>query len=175
MLSEIEWLAIEFGIFFGTIKKDMSAESKGIITEIIINKPPEVVRKAFLDFESYHQWNPFITSLELTHGDLADPVVTRAKLKASISPPGKSAMTFTPDVLINTEKEFKWVGSFLGLWFVAGYHYYKFEAVDNGTRFIQGEYFTGIASKLFLAIVGVDNTRKGFELMNEALKKKCES
>ena len=43
------------------------------------------------------------------------------------------------------------------------------------TRFVQGECFTGLGVGLFKLMVSVENTRKGFIAMNEALKKEAEA
>jgi hypothetical protein len=49
--------------------------------------------------------------------------------------------------------------------------------LENGTktRFVQGECFTGLGLGLFKLMVSVENTRKGFIAMNEALKKEIEA
>ena len=56
-------------------------------------------------------------------------------------------------------------------------HWFQFLPFDNGTktRFVQGECFTGLVVGLFKLMVSVENTRKGFIAMNEALKKEAEA
>ncbi len=86
-------------------------------------------------------------------------------------------MNFTPQLLINNSSEFRWVGSVFGKRFLAGKHWFQFLPLENGTktRFVQGECFTGLGVGLFKLMVSVENTRKGFVAMNEALKKEVEA
>ena len=86
-------------------------------------------------------------------------------------------MNFTPQLLINNSSEFRWVGAVFGKWFLAGEHWFQFLPFDNGTKthFVQGECFTGLGVGLFKLMVSVENTRKGFIAMNEALKKEAEA
>ena len=86
-------------------------------------------------------------------------------------------MNFAPQLLINNSSEFRWVGTVFGKWFLAGEHWFQFLPFDNGTktRFVQGECFTGLGVGLFKLMVSVENTRKGFIAMNEALKKEAEA
>ena len=60
--------------------------------------------------------------------------------------------------------------------FLLASHWFQFLPFDNGTktRFVQGECFTGLVVGLFKLMVSVENTRKGFIAMNEALKKEAE-
>ena len=86
-------------------------------------------------------------------------------------------MNFTPQLLISNSSEFRWVGTVFGKWFLAGEHWFQFLPFDNGTKthFVQGEWFTGLGVGLFKLMVSVENTRKGFIAMNEALKKEAEA
>jgi hypothetical protein len=59
------------------------------------------------DFDSYPDWNPFITSIS---GDR----VVGGKLRVRIEPPGARAMRFTPTVLaVKPSQELRWLGRFL--------------------------------------------------------------
>jgi hypothetical protein len=54
-----------------------------------------------------------------------------------------------------------------------GEHYFMLIDLDNGqTRFIHGEKFGGILVPFMEKTLG--KTKKGFELMNQALKEQCE-
>lgn len=140
-----------------------------IKTQIGINATPDKVWEVLTDFESYPKWNPFIKSIT------GEPKVG-SQITVSIYPPEGNIMTFEPTVLaFEYNKEFRWIGK---LWFKGvfdGEH--KFELIDNGngtTIFNQGETFKGILIGLFKKQLE-NNTRKGFELMNENLKKRAES
>jgi hypothetical protein len=55
-----------------------------------------------------------------------------------------------------------------------GEHFYKIESLsDNKIRFVHGEYFSGRLVRLIWLLIG-KQTEKGFQIMNEALKKEAE-
>ena len=77
-------------------------------------------------------------------------------------------------IVINNSSEFRWIGTALGKWFLAGgEHWFPFDNRTK-TRFVQGECFTGLGIGLLKLMVSVENIRKGFIAMNEALKKEAE-
>lgn len=142
--------------------------AKEISTSIIINASPQKVWRILTDFENYHTWNPFITSISGT------PEVG-GKITAHLQPPGAKGMTFKPKVLVfETEKEFRWLGH-LGIpGLFDGAH--RFQLIDNGngtTTFIQSERFRGILIPLFRKMLDT-NTKNGFTAMNEQLKIRAE-
>jgi hypothetical protein len=47
--------------------------SSTLDTEIVIERPPEIVKAVFMDWSRYPLWNPFITSLSLLKGDIDHP------------------------------------------------------------------------------------------------------
>jgi hypothetical protein len=147
-----------------------------VITEIIIAAPPSEVRKVFLDFAAYPQWNPFITSVTVP-----DPAV----------PPGTPFQLYAfklfvdrSTVVENDPATFAWLGGAFGLSscmpFFSGYHYFNFEPVGEvdaqgeakACKFVQGERFGGILS-IFSFIYG-PILRIGFVQMNQALKVRVE-
>lgn len=81
-------------------------------------------------------------------------------------------MSFKPKVItFETNKEFSWLGTVLFSGLFDGLH--KFELIDNGngtTTFKQSEQFNGLLVGLF----NLDNTKKGFESMNNKLKEIAE-
>jgi hypothetical protein len=139
-----------------------------ITTSIVINATAEKVWAILTDFESYHQWNPFITSVtgEIKVGN---------SLQVSIAPPNGNAMKFKPTILVvNKHKELKWKGKLLFKGLFDGEH--QFEIIDNknGTiTFVQSENFTGVLVPLFKKTINI-NTKNGFVLMNEKLKERAE-
>ena len=139
--------------------------TKEIKTEILINETPEKVWAILADFDNYPNWNPFI---KLIKGELK----VSNKIKVSIQPPNSKAMTFKPRVLaFEANKEFRWRGHLLFTGLFDGEH--KFELIDKGngtTTFKQSEKFKGI----FVALLNIENTKKGFEAMNEKLKDMAE-
>jgi hypothetical protein len=140
-----------------------------IKTQIIINTTPGKVWAVLTDFENYSSWNPFIKSIT------GEPKVG-SQITVSIMPPQGKKMTFKPTVLVfEHNKEFRWIGRLLFKGVFDGEH--KFELIDNGNGtmiFNHGETFKGILAGLFKKQLE-NNTKKGFEMMNENLKKFIES
>lgn len=140
-----------------------------LITRIEIAAPVERVWSILADFTEYPQWNPFIRSVS--------GIARRGeRLRVSIQPKGRGAMTFRPQVLGATERqELRWLGSlgFRGLF--DGEHYFLLENQGAGhTRFTQGEKFSGLLVGYFVSQME-KQTRAGFEAMNRALKDRAES
>ena len=138
---------------------------KNIQTEILINTDITKVWDILMNFDNYPKWNPFITSIS------GEPKLG-SRLTVSIKPPGGKGMTFKPRVLaFEINKELRWLGHLLFTGFFDGEH--KFELIDNGngtTTFKQSEKFKG----MFVGLLNLENTQKGFEAMNEKLKEMAE-
>jgi hypothetical protein len=138
---------------------------KNIQTEILINTDITKAWDVLMNFDNYPKWNPFITSIS------GEPKLG-SRLTVSIKPPGGKGMTFKPRVLaFETNKELRWLGHLLFTGFFDGEH--KFELIDNGngtTSFKQSEKFKG----MFVGLLNLENTQKGFEAMNEKLKEMAE-
>jgi hypothetical protein len=143
---------------------------KHLQTEIIIDAPAEEIWTQLMDFDAYHQWNPFIQSI-VSSGDLA----VGNRITAVIKPGDKKAQTFKPVVkALEPNKELRWLGSASIKGIFDGEHYFILEEMaPNQTRFLHGERFSGILVGLVMRMIG-DDTLKGFEAMNVALKKRCE-
>jgi hypothetical protein len=136
-------------------------------TSIEIDSTPERVWEILTDFPSYPEWNPFIRSI-------AGEVVPGAELRVRIQPPGGRAMRFTPTVLeAAPQRELRWLGHLFVPRLFDGEHRFHIEAVGEGrVRFAQAERFTGVLVPLLARTL--DPTRRGFEAMNEALKRRAE-
>jgi len=142
---------------------------KEIRTEILIKANPRKIWEIFGDFGRYPKWNPFISSVK---GMVSPGNVITVKL----TPPDARPMTFKPKVLqITPPKKLRWRGHFLFPGLFDGEHI--FELIDNTngtTTFVQNELFNGILVP-FLKRKLDNNTRRGFEQMNNKLKEKCEA
>ncbi|MDD2748425.1 MAG: SRPBCC domain-containing protein [Acidithiobacillus ferrooxidans] len=140
-----------------------------IETDIEITASPERVWSILMDFPAYPQWNPFIRSLS----GVAKP---GEKLRATIQPEERRAMTFRPRVLkAANQQELRWLGhlGFPGLF--DGEHYFQLTMIGNGyARFTQGEQFSGILVGMFVSSMGAV-TKAGFHAMNQALKNRAEA
>ena len=98
------------------------------------------------------------------------------KLRATIQPEERRAITFRPRVLkVANQQELRWLGhlGFRGLF--DGEHYFQLAALSNGyTRFTQGERFEGILVGIFISSMEAA-TKAGFHAMNQALKARAET
>lgn len=141
---------------------------KNISTDIIIYAPKEIVWQVLTDFASYPDWNPFIKSF-------AVKPEKGKRFKVVIQQPGSKPMTFSPVCLeLSENTQFRWLGSlgFKGIF--DGEHIFELYEEENGKiRFVHREKFSGILVPLLWKQLNV-KTRKGFEMMNEALKERAE-
>ena len=137
-------------------------------TEIEIAASASTVWKHLVDFSRYPEWNPFVRSIvgEARQG---------ARLKVSVSPPGGRGMTFRPVLLaLLPEKELRWLGRLLLPGLFDGEHRFAIEPLSEGrVRFVHAERFAGILVGLLWKTMEED-TRRGFEAMNDALKQVAE-
>jgi hypothetical protein len=138
-----------------------------LTAEIEIAASPDRVWEVLTDLDAYPAWNPFIrrASGELREG---------ARLEVVIQPPGRRAVTIRPTILrCEPARELRWLGRLLLPAVFDGEHRHMLEAIgEDRTRYVQGERFTG-----FLVGAGrrlLDDTLRGFEAMNEALKVRVE-
>ena len=138
-------------------------------SNIIIHAPPGKVWQHLVDFEKYPDWNPFIKKIS---GKLA----VGSKIQASIQLPGNDAMEFNPELLVvKPNQELRWLGKLYIPKLFDGEHYFLLKENPNGTtNFVQGENFSGILALLLLGSIE-QQTRQGFDAMNQALKALSES
>jgi hypothetical protein len=140
---------------------------KNIRTEIEINASPEKVWQILSDFEKFSVWNPFVIKVS------GKPKVGEV-LQIEVQLPESRLSKFMPTVLkAEPNKELRWVGT-MSLNAFRGEHFYKIEPLsDNKIRFVHGEHFSGWLVRLIWLFIG-KQTEKGFQIMNEALKKEAE-
>jgi hypothetical protein len=139
-----------------------------LITEINIKNSPAEVWAVLSDFELYGVWNPFVKQVK-------GKVEVGSKIEVLITPPDANPMTFKPLVLnFDENKQFRWLGNLLFKGLFDGEHRFELIAQPDGTtRFIHAEKFSGILVP-FLKKMLENNTKRGFEAMNEALKDRVE-
>jgi len=139
-----------------------------IETAVEIEASPERVWSVLTDLRSYPEWNPFVRSVsgELRRGE---------KLVVRLEQPNTKPMTFRPTLLeVRPNKELRWLGRVLFPGIFDGEHYFLLEATEpGGTRFVQGETFRGVMVPLLRRTLERD-ARRGFEMMNDALKRRAE-
>jgi hypothetical protein len=136
-------------------------------TSIEIDATPERVWEILTDFPAYPGWNPFIRSV-------VGEAVRGAQLRVRIQPPGGRGLSFKPTVLeAEPGRELRWLGHLLVPRLFDGEHSFRIEQIGEGrVRFVQSERFTGALVRLLGRTL--EPTRRGFEAMNEALKRRAE-
>ena len=142
---------------------------KELHSEIEIKASAERVWRLLTDFASYPEWNPFIRQIS------GEPI-TGERLEVRIEPPGGRGMTFRPTVL-NAEdnRELRWLGHLLVPGLFDGEHSLTIQPLEeNRVRFVQREGFKGLLVPLFARSLE-NNTQRGFEEMNRALKERAEA
>ena len=137
---------------------------KSITTEIHILATPERVWRILTDLDRYPEWNPFITRAS---GQLAEG--RRLSIQAG-------DMAFKPVVQVfRPDRELQWLGS---LWFKGlfdGAHRFELIPQADGTTLLRhSEDFSGLLVGVLASKLDQD-TRAGFEAMNEALKARAET
>ncbi len=139
-----------------------------IQTRIDINATATVVWRILTDLNQYHCWNPFVVSAS-GEAALGNTLVCVPQM------PGGRRYTFRPVVTrFVPEREFAWTGHVLHSSLGAGEHIFQLQDLGNHrVRLIHDEIFTGVLAPLVVLFAG-KKTIRGFELMNEALKKEAE-
>ncbi|MCB9892890.1 MAG: SRPBCC domain-containing protein [Planctomycetes bacterium] len=138
-----------------------------IVTEISIKTEPDIVWAHLVAFDSYPEWNPFITCAA---GDVREG----ARLTITIQQPGGKPMGFTPRVLVAAPgRELRWLGRLMLPGIFDGEHRFVLEPSEGGTKLTHAEKFRGLLVPLIWKSMQA-KTRRGFEMMNEALKAICE-
>jgi hypothetical protein len=137
-------------------------------TEIEIEAPPSRVWEVLTDFSRYHEWNPFITSVQ---GKLE----VGNKIAITLSPPESSESRFQPTLLVcDAPRELRWRGHVLFRGLFDGEHFFQISDGPNGhTKFVHGEDFSGVLVK-FLG-QKLTQVARGFVYMNQALKRRVEA
>jgi hypothetical protein len=141
---------------------------KEIYSEIEVNASAAIVWDILTNFDDFPNWNPFIKKI-------SGKPKEGSQLEIFLKPPNSSGMTFKPTIIecIPGEK-LRWLGK---LWIPKlfdGEHSFIIKKLDeNRILFIQKESFSGILVPLLSALIG--DTINGFEMMNQALKKKVET
>jgi hypothetical protein len=137
-------------------------------TEIEIKATAEKVWAILTDLSRFREWNPFITR---GSGDIREG----SKLTVRIEPPGGKPMIFKPTVTrVVPNRDFRWLGRVLLPGLFDGEHIFELSASTDGrTRFVQREQFSGLLVPLLWNSL-TTRTRRGFEAMNAALKKRAE-
>ncbi len=138
-------------------------------TSIEIESPPEAVWEILMDFETYPEWNPFVTMI-------SGRPVAGERLDVTLQNPGGKKMDVSPTVTAaETNIQFSWLGRLGVKGLFDGHHHFRIEPLTDGSvRFTQSEEFSGILVPALWKMLDT-KTRAGFETMNAALKERAET
>jgi hypothetical protein len=137
-------------------------------TAIEIQASAERVWAILLAFDRYGEWNPFIRWIR------GVPSPGRS-LRVRIQPSGARGMTFRPTVrVLEPPRELRWLGRLPLPGLFDGEHRFVIEDLPDGrVRFQHSERFTGLLVPLLRGKLEGE-TRRGFDEMNAALKRRAE-
>ena len=138
-------------------------------TEIEINAGAGRVWAILTDFAAYPEWNPFIRFI--------DGIPEKsARLEVRIQASGTKAMTFRPSILVaDAGQELRWLGRVMLPGIFDGEHRFAIQPLADGqVLFQQSETFKGLLVPLLRNSLEQD-TKRGFEEMNLALKTRAEA
>ena len=139
-----------------------------IRSELEIAAPAAEIWGILTDFPRYQEWNPFITELE-SEGVVGGPL----RLLLSL-PEGRDHRLKATWLRIEEDFELRWRAHLLFPGLFDGEHFLRLVAVEpQRTRFVQGENFSG--ALLRFAGRTLTQVARGFDYMNEALKRRAEA
>jgi hypothetical protein len=142
--------------------------AKQLQAQVDIQASPDRVWEVLTDFAAYSQWNPFITQ---AHGTAR----VGERLTNRMQPVGGRAITFRPTVLeADPGQRLRWLGRMLAPGIFDGEHTFTIQRLGDGkVRLVQQEQFSGLLAPLMARSLD-RHTLPGFELMNQALKRRAE-
>jgi hypothetical protein len=139
-----------------------------VYTDIRINASLETVLDMVTDLPAYKTWNPFIVE-SIGKAALGERLTCRPRV-------GKNRVaTFHPKVTrLEKGKVFAWTGHVLMPGIADGVHIFELKNEEPGTvHLIHRQEFSGILIPLLWKRIE-KTAKRGFTLMNEALKKRAE-
>lgn len=139
------------------------AFKKHLYTQIHLAATPNQVWQILTNTPAYPDWNPFITQLQ---GQLAEGEQLTAQLQN---------MQFKPTITkLVPNQELHWLGKLFFQGLFDGKHIFRLEELTDGSTLLHHEeYFSGWLVPL-LARQLDQQTKPGFEAMNQALKQQLE-
>jgi hypothetical protein len=149
-------------------KVEYKGEAMEIRSELEIAAPAAEVWGILTDFPRYQEWNPFITELK-SDGVVDSPLQLLLSL-----PEGRDHRLKATLLRIEENFELRWRAHLLLPGLFDGEHFLRVIELDSQrTRFVQGENFSGV----LLRFSGRTLTQvaRGFDYMNEALKRRAEA
>ena len=139
-----------------------------IRSELEIAAPAAEIWGILTDFPRYQEWNPFITEIS-SEGGVGGP------LRLSLSlPQGRDHRLKATLLRMEEDYELRWRAHLLFPGLFDGEHFLRLQTLEpRRTRFIQGENFSG--ALLRFSGRTLTQVARGFDYMNEALKRRAEA
>ena len=137
---------------------------RAVVTETVINAPPERVWHVLTDFAAYPAWNPTMR--------LSGTLAPGATIENREGVPGDGQMTFYPTLtIVDPNRELRWFGQVLLPRLFDANHYFLLRPHGAGTLLIQGEKIHGIG----LWLIDLSGMQPAAEAVDAALKSRAES
>ncbi len=137
-----------------------------IDTSITIAAEPAGVWEIIVDFDHYHEWNPFIPNA-------SGSATVGSVLTVEIKPPGEKAMTHRPTVItVEPGRRLQWLGKLSVPGMFAARHEFVVTPDGDGTLLRHREEFRGLLVPFLRATLR--RTEAGFHAMNQAVKQRAE-
>jgi hypothetical protein len=133
-----------------------------------IDSTPERVWELLTDFDSFPDWNPFITRAS-GRVAIGERITVRLRLF------GKRGTTLRPRIIkLEPNREFHWLAHMgrPGIFDVE--RTFKIEQIDGRVRFSQSEICTGVLTELLFAAGIGPRILNGYERLNAAIKARAE-
>jgi len=142
--------------------------NKRISSTINIEALPEEIWRHLIDFAAYSQWNPLIAGIE-------GEAIVGSQIKVTLHLDNGKTMVFKPTVKEAVPGEsLIWLGRTILPGLLDGAHSFTIEKHGKrASRFIQAEVFSGFLVPLLPRTL-LDQSVKGFDMFNEALKERTE-
>jgi hypothetical protein len=142
--------------------------TKELRTEIEIKASPEIVWKILSDLADYPKWNPFLCHA-IGKAVVGEPVVL------DFQPDSKGMKLHCIVTTAEPNRKLSWKYFYILPFLMRGEHSFTIEPLGkNRVRFVELEVFDGLLVPSQARDIDT-NTKRGFEAMDEALKKKAEA
>ncbi|KAF8930264.1 hypothetical protein EDD21DRAFT_438663 [Dissophora ornata] len=144
-------------------------ENKASIT---IAAPPHEVWKVLTDLPHYHEWNPLFVQANGTIEE-GESLHIKMRLPITIFCGAPLSYSWSPRIIkVVPESLLEWFAPAAGIkGFIDGTHYFQLTSIHGGafTEFTQGERYEGWGTGLYSGLGTMQDARRGFVAMNNAL------
>ncbi|KAF9980033.1 hypothetical protein BGZ75_008948 [Mortierella antarctica] len=136
---------------------------------IAIQAAPQEVWQVLTDLDRYHEWNPMMVHAKGTIA-VGESLDLRMRLPARIFCGAPVSCSWSPKIAkVEPNSCLEWSGM---KGFIDRTHYFQLSSTHGGTatEFTQGERYSGWGMGLFSSFGSLEDARRGFIIMNNALQ-----